>query len=192
MKRIIGLLQIGDLDRSVLVNLKKNLESAFKEFNISINIIPKTITLEETEYNRVRRQYDASKILNKIKYYAKDTQFFRILGLLDTDIYSGSLNFVFGIAFSPNINNPLLSTAALISITRLREKFYRRPESSVIFELRILKEAVHELGHTFTLRHCNNFCIMRFSNSLTETDHKPQEYCESCLNKLKSILKLKA
>ncbi|MFX1597125.1 MAG: hypothetical protein ACFFBK_13800, partial [Promethearchaeota archaeon] len=75
--------------------------------------------------------------------------------------------------------------------TRLREKFYRRPDNSTLFELRILKEAVHELGHTFTLQHCKNFCIMRFSNSLADTDQKPPEYCASCLNKLKNFLKLK-
>lgn len=189
MKKTIDLLQTGDLDQSVLVKLSKSLKLIFKEFNISVDIIEETIALEEAEYNPIRRQYDASKILNKIIYYAKNKQSFRILGVMDEDIFSSPLNFVFGIAINPNIKFPEVPVVALISITRLREKFYRRHENSALFELRILKEAIHELGHTFSLEHCNKFCIMRFSNSLADTDDKPPKFCDSCMKKLKNFLK---
>ena len=189
MKRTVGLLKIGDITQSVLVILKKNLERSFKGFNLSINIIQEPITLEKADYNPKRRQYNASKVLTKILYFTQNKQFYRILGVIDEDIYSKPLNFVFGLAINPKTRISELPVVALISIARLREKFYRRPENNALFELRILKEAIHELGHTFSLEHCNKFCIMRFSNSLADTDQKPAKYCEVCQNKLIIIFK---
>ena len=189
MKKTIELLKIGDFDKSILIKLKRNLEREFKEFNISVSIIQETVPLDEAKYNPIRRQYDASKVLNSIIFPNQNKQYFRILGIMDRDIFTSGLNFVFGIAMSPKIKISRDPVAALISITRLREKFYRRPEIMALFELRILKEAIHELGHTFSLEHCNKFCIMRFSNSLADTDEKPAKFCDSCLKKLKNFLK---
>ena len=55
-------------------------------------------------------------------------------------------------------------------------------------EERILKETIHELGHTFGLKHCHNNCVMRFSNSLADTDKKPVKFCASCLKQLKTSI----
>ena len=184
MKTTIELLKIGEVNESVLVKLKKNLERSFKGIYLSINIIQEPLSLEKAEYNQKRRQYDASKVLTKILYFAQNKQFFRILGVIDKDLYTKPLNFVFGLAINPKTRIPEFPVAALISFTRLRENFYRRAENNTLFDLRVLKEAVHELGHTFSLEHCNRFCIMRFSNSLADTDKKPPEFCESCQNKL--------
>jgi archaemetzincin len=108
---------------------------------------------------------------------------------MDRDIFTSGLNFVFGIAMSPKIKKSRDPLVALISITRLREEFYRRPEIIGLFELRVLKEAIHELGHTFSLEHCNKFCIMRFSNSLVDTDEKPVNFCETCMKNLRLFFK---
>ena len=189
MKSTIELIKIGNIDQSILVKLKKKLERTFSLFNLSANIIHETISLEESEYDPKRRQYDALKILKKIINLSKNKQFFRTLGIMDEDIYSNTLNFVFGRAINPINRKPEFPIVALISITRLREKFYRRPENNAIFDLRILKEVIHELGHTFSLEHCYNSCIMQFSNTLMDTDKKPPQFCESCLKKLTIFFK---
>ncbi len=149
----------------------------------------KSISLEQSFYNPIRRQYNASKILSQIIHHAQDKQSLRTLGILDSDIYSSPLNFVFGIATNPKTELQGLPIVALISITRLRETFYRRSENKALFELRILKEAIHELGHTFSLEHCNNSCIMRFSNTIKDTDNKSPQFCDSCLKKLDNFFK---
>ncbi|MFX1302572.1 MAG: archaemetzincin family Zn-dependent metalloprotease [Promethearchaeota archaeon] len=190
MKKTIGLLKIGEFDESILIKLKKNLEQEFKEFNVSVSIIQEKIPLDEAKYNPIRRQYEASKVLNSIILYNQNKQYFRILGVMDRDIFTNGLNFVFGIAMSPKFKISRVPIMALISITRLRENFYGRPEIMALFELRILKEAIHELGHTFGLGHCNKFCIMRFSNSLADTDEKPPKFCDSCQVKLKNFIKI--
>lgn len=189
MKRTIRLLKIGDLNQSILIKLRKNLEKSFKEFNFSIKIIQEAIPLEIVDYNPNRSQYNASKLLTKIIYNFKNSQFFRILGVIDEDIYAKPLNFVFGLAIDPKSRNTEIPVVSLISVARLREAFYRRAENNVIFEQRVLKEATHELGHTFGLEHCNNFCIMRFSNTLIDTDKKPSKFCESCQKKLNEFFK---
>ncbi|MFX1345323.1 MAG: archaemetzincin family Zn-dependent metalloprotease [Promethearchaeota archaeon] len=186
MKKVIYLLRIGELNQSILSNLKKNLEDEFKECNIKVEIFQDVMKLKNSEYDAERKQYKAPKILKRLVERAKIENFFRILGIIDKDIYSKTYNFIFGIA-GRGFN------AALISLARLRESFYddisviyRRKESTRDFEERILKEAIHELGHTFGLKHCYNVCVMRFSNSLADTDKKPVKFCASCLQHLKS------
>jgi predicted Zn-dependent protease len=61
---------------------------------------------------------------------------------------------------------------AVISIARLK---------GALLEERTIKEAVHELGHVFLLRHCPTpECVMHFSNSLQDTDYKSKEFCPEC------------
>jgi archaemetzincin len=149
MKKLISLLKVGQVDQSILDKLTKKLEMSFKEFNISVDSLQDIIPLENSEYNKTKGQYNAIKILKKIKLAFQDSNYFRTLGIIDFDIYSISYKFLFGRAEKLKEDNPHHSARALISITRLRESFYRRPENVVIFEQRILKEAIHELGHTF-------------------------------------------
>ena len=189
MMKTINLLKIGDLNHSVLVKLKKKLALGFKRFNLSVNIIQEEIPLEEAEYNPRKRQYNAIKILKNIIVYAQNKKIFHVLGVMDKDIFFSELNFVFGRAIKPEGRVPESPIVALISITRLRETFYGRTENKGLFELRILKEAIHELGHTFSLEHCNKYCIMRFSNSLADTDDKPPNFCKDCLKRMLLYLK---
>ncbi|MFW9827998.1 MAG: archaemetzincin family Zn-dependent metalloprotease [Candidatus Thorarchaeota archaeon] len=187
MEKVIRLLKISEVNESILEDLAKNLNLKFMEFNISIDPLIKEINLDKSFYDKLRQQYDASKILNEITSVSRREQVFRTLGIIDQDIYVEDLNFVFGLARSPKSNIPWQPIGALISILRLRETFYRRSQNEIIFQERILKEAIHELGHTFGLSHCNKICIMRFSNTLADTDNKPPSFCNSCLKDLKEF-----
>lgn len=91
------------------------------------------------------------------------------------------MNFVFGEA-------GLSGSFSVISITRLSQKFYGLPEDDGIFFDRVIKEAVHELGHTYGLRHCSDSsCVMFFSNSLSDTDRKGSSFCMSCSKMLEAL-----
>ncbi|MHA1689426.1 MAG: archaemetzincin family Zn-dependent metalloprotease [Promethearchaeota archaeon] len=172
---------IGIVQRDILIKLKKNLEWVLKKYIEKVKISLEPLELKNSEYDAFRRQYNASKILKRIKQQLKTEYKFRILGIIEEDIYASYLNFVFGIAQSPRGLFISLPLACLISTARLRESFYRRPKNESLFELRILKEAIHELGHTFGLDHCHEECVMRFSNCLSDTDHKPAKFCKSCI-----------
>ena len=46
---------------------------------------------------------------------------------------------------------------------------------------RIIKEAIHELGHTFDLRHCDDdHCIMHYCRKIEDVDHKLSRFCRYC------------
>ena len=187
MKRIIHLLKIGDIDQEILIELEKNLTKVFKNYGMRVEILPEIIALEDIDFNFKRRQYDASRILDNINKFILNKHYFRILGIMDKDIYTKNHNFIFG-------TTRLLSKCALISIIRLRESFYielglthRKNKNKTDFDINVLKEAIHELGHTFGLEHCVNYCVMQFSNCLADTDNKPTKFCSSCLEKLNLV-----
>jgi archaemetzincin len=102
----------------------------------------------------------------------------RILAICDFDAYSNGLNFVFGQATFDG-------RASAIYLARLREEFYGLKKNNSLFQQRIVKEAVHELGHAFGLNHCNkSACVMHFSNSLRDTDIKENNFCDNCRTRL--------
>jgi archaemetzincin len=116
-------------------------------------------------FNRVRRQYRGELFLKS----AQEGTFDRVLAVTNYDLYSNNLNFVFGLADARE-------KSAVISLFRLR-----MGADEETFHNRTVKEAVHELGHTWGLPHCQNpRCVMHFSNSLEDTDRKQTEWCGRC------------
>lgn len=90
------------------------------------------------------------------------------------------MNFVFGEA-------ELNGKRAIISLYRLKPEFYGSKDDDLFFQ-RVLKEAVHELGHVLGLVHCKNpKCVMHFSNSILDTDFKEWRYCDDCMKKLSKL-----
>ena len=150
-----------------------------KEFNVSVRIaatINKTVPFNS--FNKQRNQWNSSNILELLLDRNKPDGSTKILGLCDFDAYSNDLNFVFGEA---HINGK----ASAIYLPRLRQDFYGVRTDNSLFCQRIVKEAVHELGHAFGLNHCNNIkCVMYFSNSLHDTDIKENSLCIICATRL--------
>lgn len=135
--------------------------------------------LPEESYNSSRRQHYSTRILEKVSEKASATSKDKVLGVTSADLYVPRLNFVFGEAYCPG-------NVAVISINRLRPEFYDKPQDTGLLLSRTLKEAVHELGHTFGLKHCSTSnCVMYFSNSIVDTDAKGVTLCDRCLQNLR-------
>jgi archaemetzincin len=168
----ILLVAVGEVDRNVIELLKTDLN---KVFNRQVGI-GKGMPEPDYAFNKKRNQYFSTAILNAILGQKEYTPYEKMLGIVDHDLYVPELNFVFGEAGQK---------AAVISITRLRQEFYRLPQDQSLFHKRVLTEAVHELGHTHGLPHCvNPQCVMFFSNSLMDTDRKGSDFCPECKRKL--------
>jgi len=169
MKKIFCIIPTGPIDNKILQYARMELE---KRFNVVVDIGKQ---LEEPAYafHKHKKQYNSTKILKRI-HNLRLTGYDRILGIADVDLYIPERTFVFGGA-------DVKKKVAIISLTRLRQKYYDLPEDSALFRERIIIEAVHELGHTYGLYHCkNNKCVMFLSNTIRDTDHKGADLCSNC------------
>jgi archaemetzincin len=188
----INIIPLFEISEDLLNFIKENLCKVFK----SKVFILDRIDIPESYIDKIRKQFNAEKILDFLdkKYIIKDFNITNIF-IFNHDLYVPSLNFVFGLARNYPRN-------CIISLERLDPLYYSLESSGMknqsnllykelsdkdkkIYEGRILKEAVHEIGHTFGLEHCNNFkCVMFFSNSLYDTDNKSSNFCPKCILEL--------
>jgi len=135
-----------------------------------------SIVLTRESWNQHRGQHLASMLLAKLP--SPPSLGDRVLAVVDVDIFAHGLNFVFGEA-------DITGKRVLISLQRLRQEFYGLLKNENLFQERVLKEAVHEIGHTYGLKHClNPTCVMHFSNSLHDTDLKGWTFCHACQEKV--------
>jgi archaemetzincin len=101
-------------------------------------------------YDRYRKQWISNRILNWLLQNNNPDDNTKVLAICDFDAYSDELNFVLGEAH-------LGRRVAAIYLPRLRQDFYvKKSDINKLFEQRVIKEAVHELGHAFGLTHCKN------------------------------------
>jgi len=129
-----------------------------------------------------RSQYDAEVLLKDLLRFAslgaEKTVF-----LVREDIFAGSLNFIFGLASQDG---------CIVSLARLDPRVYGAvkdmKKANSLFKERILKEVLHELGHTFGLDHCDKRCVMVFSNSIEDVDAKSASFCAECEKNLARVL----
>lgn len=168
----IVLVPIGKVDPGEMQALRDALKAAF-----SRDVTPgRAVPLPGAALNAARSQYDAEMVLEALMLPRETARHGRVLGVTEVDLYFPGMNFVFGIAGR---------RYALISLHRLRQPFYDLPEDAGVFRRRVVVEAVHELGHTFGLAHCEDpGCVMRFSNTIAETDRKGPVFCASCRSRV--------
>src|SRR6187200_1132703 len=136
-----------DIANDILNLLYDSLSTAFN--NINVTIAP-TLKVEIQNFmNRQRNQIKSPILLHWILEKTKPTKEMKVLVICDMDAYSRELNFVFGEAH-------LTGRVAAIYLARLKPEFYDLESNEFVFSDRVTKEAVHELGHSFGLFHCNN------------------------------------
>jgi archaemetzincin len=163
---------MGGIQRGLLEDLKTKLNVIF---GLAVEI-GSMVEEVESALDKKRGQYVSWVLLKLIEPEARSD---KLLGVIDVDLYTRDLNYVFGQA------DPT-AQVAVISLARLRPEFEGGQPDDLLLRERVLKEAVHELGHTFGLKHCEDqHCVMHFSNSLVDTDRKGAIFCPKCRPQLR-------
>jgi archaemetzincin len=126
----------------------------------------------EYAFDRERNQYHSTQILAQLAEMAPPCAA-KVLALTRVDLFIPILTFVYGEA-------QLGGRASIVSIARLQEDLPLLRLRECFFE-RTAKEAVHELAHTFNLRHCKDeTCIMHYCRNLRDVDRKQNLLCRYC------------
>jgi archaemetzincin len=165
----LSIVPINTIDTGLLTRLALCLEERF----LYRCVVRTPLAVPKTVLNSVRKQLFFGSIAAKLcaAYESHDEL---LLGITDFDLYKTSHQFIFG-SSSP------AQRCAVVSIHRLRAEFYgQKSDENALFQ-RLLKEAVHEIGHALGLKHCYNArCAMYYSNSVFDTDNKYSHFCETC------------
>lgn len=145
-----------------------------------IEIFDLPVSIEESKYidpsfafDTYRNQYNSTSLINALlEHFPDDGR--KIIGVTTVDLFVPVLTYVFGEA-------QLDGQAAVLSTHRFKEEFYGLGAEPDLELSRLVKEAAHELGHTFGLIHCHNAeCVMHSSTSAEEIDLKGRNFCEAC------------
>lgn len=143
-----------------------------KVFRAETRIIKSKIDISSA-YDPIRSQYDASALLLRL-LEEQPPDVCAILGITEVDLFVSIFEFLFGMA-------QLNGAGAILSTYRLKNELYGLLPDRILFAERMIKEALHELGHTFGLVHCfNPQCVMNPSTYVEQIDAKSKELCRQC------------
>ena len=143
-----------------------------KAFRTETRIIKSRINVA-LSYYPIRSQYDASALLLRL-LDEQPPDVWAILGITEVDLFVSIFEFLFGMA-------QLDGAGAILSTYRLKNERYGLPPDRGLFAERLIKEALHELGHAFGLVHCfNPQCVMNPSTYVEQIDVKSKELCRQC------------
>jgi len=174
---VIYIQPLGGVERDKLNSIKAILDRRFNKKVVLLagNALPKSFRDDE------RDQYDAG-LLRIWSMQNVPGDAFRFITVIEEDIFTGRYNFIFGQAQLPG----KVSVISLHHFASSARSLF--PSERRLFETRIEKLIMHELGHNFGLQHCSDEnCVMHYANSMFDMDTAGAYYCDECLGKLRGL-----
>jgi archaemetzincin len=179
-EHIILISPVGDLSTELIEAIVGEIQRVFG-FASAIDSILQDLSFAR---DQSRNQHHSTMILDQLAANAP-VRAIRVIAIAQVDLFIPILTHVYGEA-------QLGGTACIVSTFRLNEGRSGMNISKKYID-RIVKEAIHELGHTFNLRHCPEAtCIMHYCRNEEDVDRKSDELCRYCKVMLEDeIMRLK-
>jgi len=172
---LVHLLPIGSVDVLLLEGLRTAIPESLP---VECEILPFSLD-PAPSYHIERQQFHSSEILQRMQSLVRPRDW-RFLAVANVDLYIPILKYVFGEA---QLGGP----CAVVSAFRLGQEFYGLEPDDALLRQRLLKESIHELGHTFDLRHCEDYrCVMASSHSVEWIDLRDHRMCGCCESRMES------
>jgi archaemetzincin len=159
---------IGDFDNDLLATISKEIERIYGFLSKPLALLHDL----EFAFHPNRNQYHSTPILAELANKAPP-EAIKVLGITQVDLFIPILTHVYGEA-------QLGGVSCIVSTFRLNEG-HSSLNTKEPFRSRIVKEAIHELGHTFKLRHCRDHtCLMHYCRTERDVDCKSDQLCRYC------------
>lgn len=166
---VVDLVGIGGPPEEVMVAVEGCVRGGFGMTPRRTSDLP----MPSGAFDAARGQYSSPLVLRQV-HERRGKDAVRILALTEADLFIPMLSFVFGQA-------QLKGTAAIVSVARLRQEFYGLPADGRLLTERVVKETLHEMGHTLGIVHCSDTaCAMSLSTTVHQIDTKDGSFCPGC------------
>ena len=172
----IALVPLGFTDTHLTSLLQSEIEAFYKD---DVEVMPNT-KLPSASYYSPRNRYRADSLIAILARSKSYQHYDKVIGITGKDISTTKDSYadwgIFGLGYCPG-------KSCVISTFRLKKN--ARDKEHV--NDRVVKVALHELGHTFGLPHCNssNICLMRDAEgTIKSVDTEEKILCSNCRNKL--------
>lgn len=164
----IAIVPIGTVDSDIIESIAFHVRQVFG-FQTKISFLLENV---EFAFEASREQYHSTAILEELSARS-NSDALKVVAITNVDLFIPILTFVYGEA-------QLNGKACVVSTCRLADNLsVVTNREAYIF--RVVKEAIHELGHTFSLRHCQDqLCIMHYCRSIKDVDRKSNDLCRYC------------
>ena len=167
--KTVQVLQLGEVSPALISGLCEGLA---KELSATGELLAPAPD-PSYAFHSGRQQYCSTQILAALANRPMPAAT-RLLAVLSSDLFIPILTFVFGEA-------QMNGRCAVVSTFRLRQEFYGLPPDSELLQSRLIKESVHEIGHTLGIAHCDDYtCVMAPSHAVEWIDLKRPSFCEAC------------
>ena len=174
----IAIQPFGHFDSALTALLVPEIRVQFKNSQVAIC---KEIPLPGKAYYQPRNRYRAEILLEYLESL-RNRRHTKILGLTQKDISTTKGEYpdwgIFGLG-------TIGGGPSVVSTYRLRKRAGKR-----LFEDRLVKVVIHEIGHTFGLDHCPDpACVMAdYKGTIKSLDASNKQFCVKCAAELQKTI----